>query len=299
MASLASMITGLPYSFTAHAYDIYKSNVRSAFLRTHIDRSDFVVTVSDANRRLLDEVGGGPRRKVFVVRNGIDLERFSPGEADAGAPFTILAVARLVEKKGLAVPARKEVNRCKHEYLEASFSTSPLWCPTFERRCCAACRRPSIRRARRPWRDRGCLCPRQRIGRTVCVRLARREPYTENAEALGAPERLRAHAKAGKQHVVEGEAGAPTAGSSSPPERALAATPRPPPCQRVLGGRAPRLRLRDRRRPPPPTGSSDRRSGSPGAAAFRGRGCCRCGRRARVVSRTAPAAAARATRGRP
>ena len=31
--------------------------------------------------------------------------------------------------------------------------------------------------------------PRQRIGRTVCVRLARREPYTENAEA-------------GEQHVA-------------------------------------------------------------------------------------------------
>ena len=46
--------------------------------------------------------------------------------------------------------------------------------------------------------------PRQRIGRTVCVRLARRVPYTENAEALGAPERLRAHAEAGEQHVASG-----------------------------------------------------------------------------------------------
>ncbi len=103
VASLASMITRIPYSFTAHAFDIYKSNVRKDFLRDHIDRSDFVVTVSDANRQYLNEIGNGAGPKVFVVRNGIDLQSFSPADASPGEPFTIVAVARLVEKKGLNV----------------------------------------------------------------------------------------------------------------------------------------------------------------------------------------------------
>lgn len=103
VASLASRISGLPYSFTAHAVDIYKNNVVASELARRIDAADFVVTVSDWNRSHLQCVANGSADKVVRVYNGIDFERFSPGKAPPPEPFTILSVARLVEKKGLDV----------------------------------------------------------------------------------------------------------------------------------------------------------------------------------------------------
>jgi colanic acid/amylovoran biosynthesis glycosyltransferase len=75
-AWVVSELTGIPFSFSSHAYDIYK--VRS-LLREKIERSQFVVTCAETNLRALLEVGGKDAgSKIYVHRHGTDLERFCP-----------------------------------------------------------------------------------------------------------------------------------------------------------------------------------------------------------------------------
>ncbi|KPK06592.1 MAG: hypothetical protein AMS20_04410 [Gemmatimonas sp. SG8_28] len=103
VALLASGLSGVPFSFTAHAVDIYKAGVSRRLLAGKIDAARFVVTVSDFNKRYLGNVAPRAADKVVRIYNGIDLERFAPNGTMPQAPFRIVTVARLVEKKGLLV----------------------------------------------------------------------------------------------------------------------------------------------------------------------------------------------------
>lgn len=98
-ANVVHHLTGLPYSFTAHAHDIY---VDRTMLETKVRDASFVVTISDFNRRLLGRLyGDWAAAKTSVVRCGVDLTAFSPRPPRAPvAPFTISCVAALREKKG-------------------------------------------------------------------------------------------------------------------------------------------------------------------------------------------------------
>ncbi|MDX1650519.1 MAG: glycosyltransferase, partial [Myxococcota bacterium] len=102
-ASLVAEITGLPFSFTAHAVDIYKDGVDERMLAREIAQARFVATVSECNRRHLRRLANGAADRIVRVYNGIDLERFRLQPPPPSEPFTILCVARLVEKKGLDV----------------------------------------------------------------------------------------------------------------------------------------------------------------------------------------------------
>lgn len=104
VAMLAARLTGLGYSFTAHARDIYHTYTEpardDAARALKIARSSFTVTVSDYNARHLQQVAGpSAASKVHRLYNGIDLQQFPPVFADR-EPRTILGVGRLVEKKG-------------------------------------------------------------------------------------------------------------------------------------------------------------------------------------------------------
>jgi glycosyltransferase involved in cell wall biosynthesis len=104
-AMFAARLLDIPFSFTAHAKDIFLDGRSRALLRELLSRAEPVVTVSDFNQAFLAEVAGTPESGDRIVRiyNGIDLAAFRPvpGEADDGDPL-ILAVGRLVEKKGFA-----------------------------------------------------------------------------------------------------------------------------------------------------------------------------------------------------
>ena len=94
------MLAGVPYSFTAHAKDIYADTVSSDRLRRKLRAARFAITVSDYNRKYLARVDGRPR--IVRVYNGLDLERFSPNGAAREMPPLVLGVGRLIEKKGFA-----------------------------------------------------------------------------------------------------------------------------------------------------------------------------------------------------
>ncbi|MCP5151182.1 MAG: glycosyltransferase [Ectothiorhodospiraceae bacterium] len=105
VALLASRLSGITYSFTAHARDIYHTYVDAetddAVRRRKIAESAFLVTVSEYNRRYLAELAGAQHApKVRRLYNGIDLGLFEPRDAPVREPL-VLAVGRLVEKKGL------------------------------------------------------------------------------------------------------------------------------------------------------------------------------------------------------
>lgn len=104
VALLASRISRIPYSFTAHARDIYHTYVDpdtdDALRRRKIAESRFVVTVSDYNRRYLIKLAGDDvSSKIHRLYNGINLGHFAPCDERREAGL-FLAVGRLIEKKG-------------------------------------------------------------------------------------------------------------------------------------------------------------------------------------------------------
>lgn len=101
IADLAGRIANVPYSFTAHAKDIYVYDMFEHRLKEKLGTSQFVVTVTDFNRKFLIEQGGNELTdKIRLIHNGIDLNRFSQVDQSERDSNLILAVGRLVPKKG-------------------------------------------------------------------------------------------------------------------------------------------------------------------------------------------------------
>ncbi|WP_173082200.1 glycosyltransferase [Fundidesulfovibrio magnetotacticus] len=100
VAAFASILTGLPFSFTAHAKDIYTQD--PARLAEKLAAARFVVTCTGYNKKHLDALNPADT-PVHRVYHGIDLDLFHPGEPrlEARQPYEILTVARLTPKKGL------------------------------------------------------------------------------------------------------------------------------------------------------------------------------------------------------
>lgn len=89
---------GMSYSFTAHAKDIFIETVSWGSLVRKLRLARFVVTVSDFNVDHLQALE--PRVNVHRIYNGLDLDQFQPTLPRPQDPPLILAVGRLVEKKG-------------------------------------------------------------------------------------------------------------------------------------------------------------------------------------------------------
>jgi glycosyltransferase involved in cell wall biosynthesis len=109
VAWLAGIICGLPFSFTAHATDIYRESVNPAgLLRRKLAAARFVVTCTGANRAyLLERAGGTPVYRIYHGLNAdfVDLLAKAPARPDRtrGDCLRILSVGRLVPKKGFDV----------------------------------------------------------------------------------------------------------------------------------------------------------------------------------------------------
>jgi glycosyltransferase involved in cell wall biosynthesis len=92
-------LTAIPYSFTAHAHDIY---VERPMLTEKVRDASFVRTISRHNKELLDRLcaqADAPR--IEVIRTGVDPARFRPRVARAaGRRLEIVCVASLEEYKG-------------------------------------------------------------------------------------------------------------------------------------------------------------------------------------------------------
>ncbi len=105
VASYASQITGIAWTCSAHAKDIWTSPDWD--LRKKLARARWVVTCTHAGYDHLRNLAGDPDR-IHLSYHGLDLDRFGHHEgprsggngSDPGNPVTILSVGRAVEKKG-------------------------------------------------------------------------------------------------------------------------------------------------------------------------------------------------------
>lgn len=91
----------IPYSFTAHANDIFAPRDFVVSLARLIENAAAVVTVSDYAVRLLQERFPQSAGKVHRVYNGVDLFRFPPTDF-GGSKAAIVSIGRLIEKKGFS-----------------------------------------------------------------------------------------------------------------------------------------------------------------------------------------------------
>ncbi len=97
----AAKLTGLPWSFSAHAKDIWTTP--EAELAVKVDDAAWGATCTAVNAAYLRGLSRRPEA-IDLVYHGLDLSRFPapPARAPArGRPVRVLSVCRAVEKKGL------------------------------------------------------------------------------------------------------------------------------------------------------------------------------------------------------
>jgi glycosyltransferase involved in cell wall biosynthesis len=98
IAFLVGRLAGVPYSFTAHARDLYETPVRT--LAERAQAATAVVTCCGANAAYLRRVVPAAGGKVHVIHHGVDATLFHPGRGAPSSPPLVLSAGRLVAKKG-------------------------------------------------------------------------------------------------------------------------------------------------------------------------------------------------------
>jgi len=89
---------GMPFSVTAHAYDIH---MMPWMLPAKLETSDFFVTCADYNRRYLTSMcSPEAARRIVLNYHGTNLQRFRPGPRAPGDDFRVVSVGWFKEYKG-------------------------------------------------------------------------------------------------------------------------------------------------------------------------------------------------------
>ena len=128
VALLVQRLTGLPYSFTAHARDLVQIPPDS--LRVRAAEATALVTCCAANA---DYVGstldGDLGAAVHVIHHGVELDRFHPrAPGSPGAVTNLVTIGRLVEKKGFGdlLGALHMLKADGHRFLCRLYGDGPL-----------------------------------------------------------------------------------------------------------------------------------------------------------------------------
>lgn len=97
----ASLLSEIPFSFTAHAKDIYTSSKNK--LKRKIELARFVATCTSHNEEYLKNVAGNSSTPISCIYHGIDIGLFQQQKRKThpSPPYQLLTIARLTEKKGL------------------------------------------------------------------------------------------------------------------------------------------------------------------------------------------------------
>jgi len=128
IALLLNRLTAIPFSFTAHARDLYQTSPHVVGER--IAAASAAITCCQANLEHMTRVApDGAQIKILVVHNGVDLDAFQPGAArgDSQVPL-IVSIGRLVEKKGFPdlVAACDRLRRAGHRFRCDIYGDGPL-----------------------------------------------------------------------------------------------------------------------------------------------------------------------------
>jgi colanic acid/amylovoran biosynthesis glycosyltransferase len=98
-AYLISRLSDLPFSFTAHAWDIYARG-SDLFLKEKMAAAERVITISNYNREYLIGLGG-PASRIWTVYQGLEMDRYDYVEKKADGPPLIAVGGALEPKKGV------------------------------------------------------------------------------------------------------------------------------------------------------------------------------------------------------
>lgn len=117
-------LTGLPFSFTGHARDLYQIPARS--LAARAAQATTLVTCCEANVTYIRETLPDAQVPVEVIHHGVDLDRFTPPASrdHDGAPV-LVSVGRLVEKKGFG-DLLHGLARVQRDFLLRIYGDGPL-----------------------------------------------------------------------------------------------------------------------------------------------------------------------------
>lgn len=101
MALVASMVSGIPWSFTAHRWDITEDNL----LKVKVNHASFARTISEQGAFKLSALADCPKEQIRVIHVGIDLPDLPnnvqrPEGCSYTNMFCIVVPANLLEVKG-------------------------------------------------------------------------------------------------------------------------------------------------------------------------------------------------------
>jgi len=99
-AWVASKLSGIPFSFSGRAHDLYPPD---GALTEKMAAAHFIRTNTQINQRYLADLCPHLAGKVVNVYNGVSLAPAAGPRSPARPPFHLLALGRLVPKKGFSV----------------------------------------------------------------------------------------------------------------------------------------------------------------------------------------------------
>ncbi len=99
-AMFISRISGIPYSFTVHAHDIF-TQCLAELIQDKFNYAKFAVCISEFNKQyVLSHYKLSDQNKLKVIHCGLNLLSFTPEEKLSNKKHTILSIGRLVDHKG-------------------------------------------------------------------------------------------------------------------------------------------------------------------------------------------------------
>lgn len=104
VGSALAAVLGTSFTFSCHAADVHLAGPTTAAEHEAVHRAFAILACTEHLRRILIDKRGYPARRVRVVRHGVDIAALdaAAGGAERATKPLILAVGRLVPKKGLA-----------------------------------------------------------------------------------------------------------------------------------------------------------------------------------------------------
>lgn len=98
MAFIISQVTGIPWSFTAHRFDIKQNNILLEKCRT----AEFVRTISERGKNEIIEIlnDDSVSQKIRVLHMGVDIPEKNGRPWNVSGEFTIICPANLLPVKG-------------------------------------------------------------------------------------------------------------------------------------------------------------------------------------------------------
>ncbi|GIW39433.1 MAG: colanic acid biosynthesis glycosyltransferase WcaL [Candidatus Binatia bacterium] len=100
VAYVVHRLTGIPFSLSAHAYDIY---MVQRMIPEKLRAASFVVTCAKANAAFLGSLAPDAAGRIHVLYHGVDTRRFRPGgnRGDGGGPLHLVSCGQLERYKGM------------------------------------------------------------------------------------------------------------------------------------------------------------------------------------------------------